>query len=143
MRISSFAPLVFALALALAACASEDSPEAAVRAVITQAEEAAEARDVSAAMDLVADEYADANGFDRKRLRGFVHGYFLMNPSINLLVRVEDVRFPADELAQARVTVGMLGQGLETDLESFDVELEKVGDDWRLRRADRVRDFVN
>lgn len=133
-------PFVVALAsvFALTACAPEGSPEQQVRAVITQAEEAAEARDVSAAMDLVADEYSDANGFDREQLRRFVHGYFIMNPSINLLVRVEDVRFPADELAQARVTVGMLGQGLETQLETFDVELVKQGDDWRLRRADRA-----
>jgi hypothetical protein len=130
--------VALASVLALAACASEGSPEQQVRAVITQAEEAAEASDVSAAMELVADEYADDNGFDRDRLRDFVRGYFLINPSINLLVRVEDVQFPADELAQARVTVGMLGQGLETQLETFDVELVKEGGDWRLRRADRV-----
>jgi hypothetical protein len=127
-----------ACALALAACASEGSPEEEVRAVITRAEEAAEARDVAAAMELVAGEYADANGLDRDSLRRFVHGYFVLHPSINLLVRVEDVRFPADELAQARVTVGMLGQGLETQLESFDVELVRQDDEWRLRRADRV-----
>ena len=133
--------LVLVPAFALAACVSEGSPEQQVRAVISQAEEAAEARDASAAMELVADEYSDENGFDREQLRRFVHGYFLMNPSINLLVRVEDVRFPADELAQARVTVGMLGQGLETRLETFDVELVKAGGDWRLRRADRVRNL--
>jgi hypothetical protein len=126
--------VAFAFAVALVACAREGSPEAEVRAVITAAEEAAEAGDVSAAMDLVADEYADANGFDRQELR-----YFLMNPSMKLLVRVEDVQFPADELAQARVTVGVLGQGLETQLETFDVELVKEDDDWRLRRADPLR----
>jgi hypothetical protein len=131
--------VAFAFAVALVACAREGSPEAEVRAVITAAEEAAEAGDVSAAMDLVADEYADANGFDRQELRNFVRGYFLMNPSMKLLVRVEDVQFPADELAQARVTVGVLGQGLETQLETFDVELVKEDDDWRLRRADPLR----
>jgi len=138
MRIPTLvAPLAFALLAA--ACAAEGSPEEQVRAVIAQAEEAAEARDVSAAMELVADEYEDANGFDREALRRFVHGYFMLNPSISLLVRVEDLRFPADELAQARVTVGMLGQGLETRLETFDVELVNIDGEWRLRRADRVR----
>jgi hypothetical protein len=136
MKVSPLVALAFTVVLA--ACASEGSPEEAVRAVITAAEEAAEARDVSAAMELVADEYADANGLDRDSLRSFVHGYFLMNPSIKLLVRVEDVRFPADELAQARVTVGMLGQGLDTQLETFDVELVHIDGDWLLRRADRV-----
>jgi hypothetical protein len=140
MRIRTLVASV-ACAVALCACAPDGSPEQQIRAVITQAEQAAEARDVSAAMDLVADEYADANGFDREQLSRFVRGYFMMNPSINLLVRVEDVQFPADELAQARVTVGMLGQGLDTDLETFDVELVKVGGDWRLRRADRVRNL--
>jgi hypothetical protein len=33
----------------------------------------------------------------------------------------------------------VLGQGLETQLETFDVELVKEDDDWRLRRADPLR----
>lgn len=129
---------------ALAACAREDSPEAQVRAVIEAAEEAAEARDVSAAMRLVGPEYADSRGFDREQLRRFVQGYFVLNQSIRLLVRIEDLRFPADELAQARVTVGTLGTrgeqpedwSLVLDLHEFDVELVREGDDWLLRRAE-------
>lgn len=119
----------------LASCAREDSPEQRVRAVIAAAEEAAEARDVSAAMQLVASDYADTRGFDRQALRAFVHGYFVLNQSIRLLVRVEDVRFPADQLAQAHVTVGMLGSRAE--VHEFDVELVNEGGDWLLRRAER------
>jgi hypothetical protein len=142
LHASSLAALL--AACTLAACAREDSPEAQVRAVIDAAEQAAEARDVSAAMRLVADDYADSRGFDREALRRFVHGYFVLNQSIRLLVRVEDVQFPADELAQARVTIGTLGtRGEEAedwsvvvDLHEFDVELVRDGREWLLRRAE-------
>jgi hypothetical protein len=128
----------------LAGCAREDSPEQRVRAVIAAAEEAGEARDVSAAMRLVARDYADARGFDRDGLARFVRGYFVLNQSIRLLVRVDDVQFPADELAQARVTVGMLGTRgpeaedwtLAADIYEFDIELVKDDDEWLLRRAE-------
>jgi hypothetical protein len=147
MRSSLHASALVALlsACALAACAREDSPEAQVRVVIEAAEQAAEARDVSAAMRLVAEDYADSRGFDREALRRFVHGYFVLNQSIRLLVRVEDVQFPADELAQARVTVGTLGTrgeeaedwSVAVDLHEFDVELVREGGEWLLRRAER------
>lgn len=131
-------------AAALAGCAREGSPEAEVRAVIAAAEQAAEARDVSAAMRLVAQDYADSRGFDRAALRRFVHGYFVMNQSIRLIVRVNEVRFPAERLAQAHVTVGVLGtRGTEpedwtlaADVHDFDVELVREGDEWLLRRAE-------
>jgi len=133
--------------IVLASCAREDSPEQRVRAVISQAEQAAEARDVGAAIELVARDYRDSRDFDRRELRQFVHGYFVLNQWIRLLVRVDDVRFPADELAQARVTVGMLGTrsdgaedwDLAAEIYELDVELVSEDGEWRLRRADLRR----
>jgi len=133
--------------IVLASCAREDSPEQRVRAVISQAEQAAEARDVGAAIELVARDYRDSRDFDRRELRQFVHGYFVLNQGIRLLVRVDDVRFPADELAQARVTVGMLGTrsdgaedwDLAAEIYELDVELVSEDGEWRLRRADLRR----
>jgi hypothetical protein len=134
------------LVASLAGCAREDSPEAQVRSVIAAAEQAAEARDISEAIRLVAADYEDSRGFDREELRRFVHGYFVLNQSIRLLVRVDEVQFPADELAQARVTLGVLGTrgaeetqdwSLAAEVHEFDVELVKYGGDWLLRRAER------
>jgi hypothetical protein len=57
---------------------------------------AAEARDASDVLDLVADDYEDAQGFDRAQLRNFLRGYFLAHPKIELLVNIESLEFPAD-----------------------------------------------
>jgi hypothetical protein len=136
-----------AVLVLVTSCGRGDSSDQRVRAVIAEAEAAAEARDVGAAMALVAEDYRDAREFDRRELRQFVHGWFVLNQSIRLIVRVDELVFPADELAQARVTVGMLGtrdDGSESfdfavDVYEFDVELVNVDGEWRLRRADLVR----
>jgi hypothetical protein len=122
-------------------CARPSTPEQQVRALIDAAEHAAQARDVSALLGLVSEQYADQRGDDKAALRNLVRGYFLVNQSIHLLMRVEDVRFPADGLAQARVTVGMLGTrasndwSLAVDVYEFDLELRREAASWRLTRA--------
>ena len=102
--------------------------------------QAAEARDTSDVLALVADDYADAQGRDRTRLRGALAAFFAMHPKLELLVDIESVEFPADGLAQARVTV----RGLDTSRFDFgesvalDVELRRAGGEWRVARADRA-----
>jgi hypothetical protein len=138
--------LVTLTVLALAGCADRETPEERVRAVIGAAERAAEEREVGAAMELVARDYRDEYGFDRDGLQRFLRGWFVMNQSIRLLVRVEDVKFPADELAQARVTIGMLGTrgeggedwDLAAEIHELDVELVSEDGEWRVRRATLV-----
>ena len=111
-----------------------------MRELIARAEEAAEARDTSDVLALVADDYADAQGRGRDELRNALAAYFAMHPKLEIIVSVESIEFPADGLAQARVSV----RGLE--LERFDigesvelaVELRRDGDDWRVSRADRA-----
>ncbi|MCS6947735.1 MAG: hypothetical protein NZM12_08985 [Steroidobacteraceae bacterium] len=133
------------LAALLAACAPEATPTERVRAAIAAAERAAEQRDVGAAMALVAADYADSHGFDRAQLRRFLQAYFLAHPSVNLLVRVEDLQFPAARLATATVTVGSLNRrsaedwALAVNLRTFAVELVEEQGEWRLRRADELR----
>ncbi len=146
MKIRTVRTLLVAGAAALAAaCAPESSPEQQVRAMIAEAEQAAERRDLSDVMAFVSESYADGRGFDKAQLKNFIRGYFVLHPSIHLAVRVQDLRFPADGLAQARVTVGMLGTrtdgsgddlALAGDIYDFDVELVREGDQWRLLRAD-------
>src|SRR4029077_17524477 len=89
-------------------CAARSSDEELVRALIDNVETAAEARDASDVLDLVSDDYEDAQGFDRAQLRNFLRGYFLAHPKIELLVNIENLEFPADGLAQAEITVTSL-----------------------------------
>jgi hypothetical protein len=131
---------------ALAGCGAKSSVEDEVRELITSAEVAAEARDVSDVMTLIADDYADAQGFDKTQLTNFLRGYFLMHPKIELVVDIGAVELPADGLARTRVTIAMVGtQGTASassatgDLETVQLELQRKGDEWRVTRADRIR----
>ena len=126
----------------LVACSSATSDEQRVRELIASAEEAAESRDVGDVLDLVGDDYADDQGNTRDSLRGFLRVFFAAHPRLELVTRVDDLQFPADGLARARVTV----RGLDLDRfnagesVALDVELRRAGDEWRLVRADRVRE---
>ncbi len=125
----------------LAGCGTADDRETAVRKVLEQAEQAAEARDVGDAMALVSADYLDARGLDRDGLRNAVRGYFVLNPSLRLAVRVQSLQFPDSNRARARLQVGSVGRGsggVDLDLGRFDVQLVEEGGDWRLLRADHV-----
>jgi hypothetical protein len=148
MKLRASRSFFCAVAVALlASCAREDSPEQQVRDTIARGEELAEARDVSGVMSLVSEEYSDARGFDRRELANYLRGYFVMHQSVNLLVRIDSLEFPADNLAQAEVTVGMLGRrgesaeswDLAADLQTLELELLNDDGDWRVIRADRKR----
>ena len=130
--------------LAIASCGGDNSPEAQVRAVIAEAEAAAEARDASALRDLVADDYRDGRGNDAEEIRRYVHGYLIAHQSVRLLVRIEKLELKATDLARLRATVAMVGREAESagawdlaaDVHEFDVTLAREDGEWRVTRAD-------
>lgn len=122
----------------LASCGARSSDEEQVREVLATMEAAAEARDASDVLEHVAVNYEDAQGFDRAQLTNFLRGYFLAHPKIELLVSIESLYFPADGLAQAKISVASLALG-DADHERFKVEFRRQGSDWQLSRADRLR----
>ena len=119
-------------------CAARSSDEELVRALIDNMEIAAEARDASDVLDLVADDYEDAQGFDRAQLRNFLRGYFLAHPKIELLVDVEELTFPADGLAQATISVTSVSLN-DPDHVQLRVEFRRNDGAWQVKRADRAR----
>ena len=123
----------------LAACGARSSDEQKVRELVVNMENAAEKRDASDVLEFVADDYEDGNGFDKSQLRDFLRGYFLANPKVELLVKVDDLHFPADGLAQAEVTVTRVSLSDPRQLH-LKVELRRTDGDWRVRRADRIPD---
>jgi hypothetical protein len=155
-----------AVVVLVASCSKQESAEQQVRAVIAHAEERAEARDVGDLAALVSADYSDARGFDRKELTNYLRGWFVLHPSVNLLVRIESLEFPADNLARAEITVGMLGSRrksrlspaetepgsakapaneeesweMAAELETLEVELLDEDGEWRVIRADRRRE---
>ena len=138
MKFSSNASLIFVAALLLAACSPKSSDEVQVRELIASAEEAAEARDTSDVLELVADDYSDAQGFDKHALQNFLRAYFFTHPKIELIVSIDKLEFPVPGLAQAEISVATVGGG-DANLQHLNVELRKSGDDWRVSRADRVQ----
>jgi hypothetical protein len=139
----SSACVAFSLCI-LVACGREPSPEERIVALIAQAEEGAEARDVSEVMALVSERYSDVRGQDKAAIRDLMRGYFVLNQSIHLLTRIEEVKFPAANFATARVVVGMLGRqavatddwSLAADVYEFDIRLLDEDGEWRLQSAD-------
>jgi hypothetical protein len=131
-----FVSLCVALTL-LVACTSRSSDEEQVRALLDTAEAAAEARDASDLLEVIAADYSDSQGFDRAQLQNFVRGYFLANPRVEILLTVQDLEFPVEGLARARVGLTSLPAG---DRATLQVEFRKEGGGWLVSRADRVRE---
>ena len=126
----------------LASCSSATSDEEKVRALVAGAEKAAEARDVGDVLDFVADDYADTQGNSRDSLKLFLHGYFAAHPKLELVTGIDELAFPVDGLARARVSVRGLDLARFDAGESvtLDVELRRDGGEWRVVRADRARE---
>jgi hypothetical protein len=135
-----------AAVLLLAACGEAPSAEQQVRAVIASGEEAAEARDLSALMDLVSPQYEDEQGRTRAELQRYVHGYLIANQSIHLLTRIDRVEFPYRDMARVELTVGSLGReagaatslDLAADVQRLAIELQLDDGGWKVTRARRL-----
>ena len=129
------------------ACGGAQSPESQVRAVIETGEAAAEARDLSALMDLVSPDYQDDSGRDSRELRNYVHGYLIANQSIRLLTRIDNIEFPYRDMARVDLTVGSLGREATddssfdraADVEQLSIELQLDDGEWKVTRAQRDR----
>ncbi len=123
--------------ISLSACGSRSSDEEQVRELIAGVETAAEERDASDVLAFVADDYEDANGFDKSALQNFLRGWLLAHPKVELLVNVESLEFPADGLAQADISVTSVSLS-DPDRVRLRVEFRRAGGDWRVQRADRI-----
>ncbi|MDH4109796.1 MAG: hypothetical protein OEW35_16030 [Gammaproteobacteria bacterium] len=124
--------------LSVAGCSDESSsPEAEVRAWLAAAEAAAEERDRSALLDLLADSYADGRGNDKEAIGNMLRVYFFRQQSVSLLTRVEEIRVHGDSAAEVDMFVGMAGTtntafGIRADAYDFALELVKDDGDWLL-----------
>jgi len=131
------------LCVLVSACGPGSTPEDRVRAVVVQGEEAAEARDLSALVDLVSPGFQDSRGGNRDELKQYLRGYFVTHQSIHLLVRVDSVEFPYSDMAKVSLTLGTLGRetagvsafDLAADVHEVDLELQLEDGEWRVTRA--------
>ena len=109
--------------------------------MIGNAETAAEARDLGALRDLIADDYRDADGRDADEIHRYIHGYLIAHQSIHLITRIDAIEIEGAEVARAQVSVGMLGResdsswDLAADIQRFDLRLAREDGEWRVTRA--------
>lgn len=134
------------MAAALAGCGSRSTPEDELRAVMAQAEAAAEDRDAADLLGLVAADYRDDRGNDAGEIGRYLRGFLIANQSIHLLTRVDDIEIMGEGVARVRATVGMLGReaaaggdagwDLAGSVYEFDLTFARDDGEWRVTRAD-------
>lgn len=147
--------LLAAGAWLLAACGGPpDTPEAQLRALIGDVEQAAEGHEISVFRDVVADDYQDERGFNRQTVLRIVQGVLIRNQRVHLLSLVRNIDVQGSE-AGAVVLVAMAGQPIESteallnvraELMRFDVDFVRRDEQWLVaavawRRAE-VKDFL-
>lgn len=138
--------MIGAVLLLLTACGDTvTAPEAEIRTVVARAQAAAEARNASELRALIAEDYLDAQGHDRKTIEQLIRLQLFRNQSIHVVTRVRTMEFPEPERALVMVMAALAGQpvtsidqlaGLNANIYRFDLELIRQGkDDWRVRHA--------
>jgi hypothetical protein len=126
------------LAMSLASCGGPPgSPEQQLRAWVDRGHEAAEQKDRDALAQMISPSYSDARGNSREDIENLFRYYFLRARAVRLLVSIDDIEVFEDTAAQVRLTVAMGATtdsvlGFNADAYAFELELEKVGDEWLL-----------
>jgi len=132
--------LICTLLFVLTGCTEPSTPEAEVRALIAEAETAAEARDLGGIRPLIAEAYTDRRGYTKPELEKLLRFVFVTHQSVHLQVLVESIEFEQPGVANAVALVGMAdtaGALPDVDLYQFDVRLIRNDDDeWQLVEAD-------
>lgn len=123
----------------LAGCSGgpEGSPEEAVRAWVDTAEAYAEDKDRQGLLGMIAENYADARGYDRTQIGNLLRIYFLRQKSVGLVSTINDIEVMGNSAAMVNLTVVMAGMnantpGFRADAYNFELELENSDDEWML-----------
>lgn len=133
------------MATTLLACGkAEITPEQEIRALVREAEIAAEERQVGDFARLISEQYYDRQGNDKETLLRMLRLQMIRNQAIYLLVQTGDISLRENKSATAIVRVAMAGgplAGLEdlprlgAELYRFDLELAKETGRWRIVSA--------
>lgn len=132
--------LSWLLLTALVAGCSEpvSDPEARIREALAAAETAAESGDHQALAALVARDYADQSGRDRRMLVLTLRGLLMRYPHLELIVTVKEVEILSPQLARVRLELLSAGTGPEGwSADAFPLALSLRDDGgWQVTRAE-------
>lgn len=126
------------------ACNQTVTPEEEIRALVREAEIAAEDRQVGDLARLISAQYGDERGNSKDELVRMLRLQMIRNQVIYLMVRSGEIKIIDPDSATAVVHVAMAGGPLETfedlarlgaELYRFDLDLVKESGKWRIIRA--------
>jgi hypothetical protein len=129
----------------LAACGGEPgTPEARVRAWLETGQAAAEARDVGALKDMIAEDYQDEDGHDKQALVNYIRALMLRNQVVHVFMDVESIEMVSPEWARVSLVAALAGRKAEqdpvwqsrADLYRFELEILGEDGDFELVRAE-------
>lgn len=129
---------------AASGCSDNVTPEEEIRALVREAEIAAEERQVGDLGRLISNQYGDDRGNNKDELLRMLRLQMIRNQVIYLLVRTGEIKVVDETSASAVVQVAMAGGPLETfedlgrlgaELYRFDLDLAKESGKWRIIRA--------
>ncbi|NNF52762.1 MAG: hypothetical protein HKN59_10030 [Gammaproteobacteria bacterium] len=128
----------------MSACDDKTTPEQEIRALVREAQIAAEERQVGDLARLISEQYGDERGNNKDELVRMLRLQMIRNQVIYLMVRTGEITLLDDMSAKAVVRVAMAGGPLETyedlarlgaELYRFDLELVKESGKWRIISA--------
>jgi len=143
-RFMTICLVLLAVAAVLAFGCSREAEEDKVKKIITDAQAAAEEKEIRKIVNALADTYSDPRGFNREGIRRVLLGYFLGHPKITVYLtylRVSVGGASARASFQAVLTSGKkTGSPADVIPESlgvyrFDVSLSKISGDWKVTSA--------
>lgn len=120
---------LLALVVTLLSACARTPPEEAIRARIVAMESAVEARDASAFLDGVAEDFSGGDGaYDRRGLRGLLAAQFLGSERVSVVLGPPQITLHGDDRATVRVSA-VVGGGrfLPERVETLSIE-----SGWRL-----------
>jgi len=140
--------------LLLCACRGPSTPpEVQLREMLDRAETAAETRDLGALRKLIAADYTDVYGHDRRAIDALLRFYVAQHHSIYVLKFVREVELPEPGRARAVILAGISGQPIadasqlepaRADLLRFTLDLrDEGGGKWTVARAQWERASLN
>ncbi|MGI9222578.1 MAG: hypothetical protein ACR2QS_16240 [Woeseiaceae bacterium] len=132
--------LIVALLLCagLQACGDPPSaPEEAIRQWVADGQRLTEEKDKNGLVDMISPAYSDARGNERDDIENMFRIYFLRAYSVELLIKIDEIRVFGDTAAELDLTVGIAAtsdgvMGFNADAYNFELELILDGDDWVL-----------
>lgn len=115
------------------------TPEERLRQTLRSGEEAARARDLGGLRELIAEDYRDPQGHEKRDLVRFLAGLFLRHQNIHLLSRIQALEVQGDEGAATVLTAlaahAIDLESLRADVYRLDLRFALRDGEWRLREA--------